>query len=83
MDFYGKGYITEEDFLNSIVITRIPYSKDDVQEFFRQFNIFSSKAARGATPLSDMNYRSVDRNSNKNHNNNVGNYIQDGGMNFD
>ena len=30
MDFYGKGFITEEDFLNSIVITRIPYSKEDV-----------------------------------------------------
>jgi len=43
MDFYGRGYITEEDFLNSIVIQRIPFSKDDVKEFFKQFNVFSVK----------------------------------------
>lgn len=62
MDFYGRGYITEEDFLNSIVISRIPFAKEDVQEFFKQFNIFSSKgAARSATPMSDLNSRSVDR----------------------
>ena len=44
MDFYGRGYITEEDFLQSIVMQRIPFSKEDVKEFFRQFNLFSSKA---------------------------------------
>ena len=42
MDFTGKGYITEEDFLNSLIMTRIPYSKEDVKEFFKQFNLFSS-----------------------------------------
>jgi len=43
MDFYGRGYITEEDFLNCIIMTRIPYSKEDVKEFFKQFNMFSTK----------------------------------------
>ena len=43
MDFYGRGYITEEDFLNSIVLQRIPYSREDVKEFFRQFNMFTIK----------------------------------------
>ena len=35
MDFTGIGYICEDDFLKSLVITRIPFSKDDVKEFFR------------------------------------------------
>ena len=35
MDFSGRGFITEEDFLASIVMNRIPYTKDDVQEFFK------------------------------------------------
>lgn len=42
MDFYGRGYITEEDFLNSIVITRISFSSEDVKEFLKQFNLFHS-----------------------------------------
>jgi hypothetical protein len=40
MDFTGKGHITEEDFLNSLIITRIPYSKEDVKEFLKQLNLF-------------------------------------------
>ena len=35
MDFTGKGYITEEDFLNSLIISRIPSSKEDVKEFLK------------------------------------------------
>jgi hypothetical protein len=40
MDFYGRGYITEDDFLNSIVMSRIQFSRDDVKECFKQFNMF-------------------------------------------
>ena len=36
MDFTGKGYITEDDFLNSFVINRIPFSREDVREYFKQ-----------------------------------------------
>lgn len=43
MDFYGRGYITEEDFLKSIVLTRIPFSKEDVKEMFHHMNFFSLK----------------------------------------
>jgi hypothetical protein len=35
MDFYGRGYITEEDFLGCIVMQRIPFTKEDVKDFFR------------------------------------------------
>jgi hypothetical protein len=35
MDFYGRGYITEEDFLSSSVVQRIPFTREDVKEFFR------------------------------------------------
>ena len=43
MDFTGKGFINSEDFLSSLICTRIPYSKEDVIEFFRQQNLFSSE----------------------------------------
>ncbi len=55
MDFYGRGYITEEDFLSSSVVQRIPFTRDDVKEFFRQYNVFTyiptvSTNADGSTP---------------------------------
>ena len=40
MDFSGRGYMTEEDVLSSIVMSRISFSKDDVKECFKQFNMF-------------------------------------------
>lgn len=40
MDFYGRGYITEEDFLGSIAMKRIPFSRDEVREYFKQNNMF-------------------------------------------
>jgi hypothetical protein len=42
LDFYGRGYITEEDFLVSIVTSRIDFSKEDVKECLRQFNMFKN-----------------------------------------
>jgi hypothetical protein len=35
MDFYGRGYITDEDIISNIVMSRIPYSKEDVRECFK------------------------------------------------
>ena len=35
MDFTGRGYITEEDFICNLVVKRIPFSKDDVKEYFK------------------------------------------------
>ena len=43
MDFHGRGYITEEDFLCCIVMKRIPFSREEVKDFFKQFNLFTSK----------------------------------------
>lgn len=42
MDFYGRGYITEDDFLNCIVMSRIPFTKEEVKDMFKQINIFAS-----------------------------------------
>jgi hypothetical protein len=42
MDFTGRGYITEEDFVASLVMKRIKYSCDDVKEYFKQENLFCS-----------------------------------------
>ena len=36
MDFSGRGYITEEDFLGSLIMKRIKFSTDDVREYFKQ-----------------------------------------------
>lgn len=35
MDFTGRGYITEVDFLGSLVMKRIKYTMDDVKEYFK------------------------------------------------
>jgi hypothetical protein len=62
MDFTGKGYIMEDDFLNSLVITRVPYTKDDVKLFFKQSNLFSNTGPKkedkkgSATPANGMNF---------------------------
>lgn len=44
MDFTGRGFITEQDFLGSIVVTRLQAAKlfgpEDIQEYFRQYNLF-------------------------------------------
>jgi hypothetical protein len=41
MDFSGLGYITVESLLNSIVIRdRVPFSRDQVMMFFKEFNLF-------------------------------------------
>ena len=43
MDYTGRGFISQDDFLSSMVCTRIPYSREDLIEFFKQNNLFSSE----------------------------------------
>lgn len=40
IDFQGRAFIKEEDFLNSLVFNRVPYSKEDIIQFLRLFNLF-------------------------------------------
>ena len=35
MDFTGRGYITEDDFMSALVIKRIPFTPEDVREYFK------------------------------------------------
>ena len=47
MDFQGRGYITEEDFINSIIMQRIaPFTVEDVRSYFQHANLFSEKAVQ-------------------------------------
>ena len=41
LDFYGRGYITDQDFLSSIILKRIPFTTDEVFDFFKHSNLFS------------------------------------------
>ena len=40
MDFTGIGYITESDFLKSMVISRVPFTVDELKDFLFLSNIF-------------------------------------------
>jgi hypothetical protein len=46
MDFTGRGFIQEDDFLSSIAVSRILTAKsfnlDDIREFFKHENLFYS-----------------------------------------
>lgn len=46
MDFSGRGFILQEDFLDSVVLQRLQtaktFTKEDVEEFIRQNNLFPS-----------------------------------------
>ena len=44
MDFNGKGYIQEEDFFKTLLCYRLPFSKDELHNFFREEKIFKHKA---------------------------------------
>ena len=34
MDFNGRGIIHEEDFFKTLLIYRLPFSKEEISEFF-------------------------------------------------
>lgn len=42
LDHKGLGYITEEDILNSPIMARLGYSKEDASHCFKMFNIFNN-----------------------------------------
>jgi hypothetical protein len=47
MDFTGKGYIDESAFLENLVITRIPFAREEVVMYIRQNNLFSPAIDNG------------------------------------
>jgi len=40
MDYTGKGKVTEEDFFWTLVIYKLPFSKDEIKEYFIWENVF-------------------------------------------
>jgi hypothetical protein len=45
LDFSGLGYISEQAFLECKVVQhRIPYSKEEIQMFFREYNLYNSSS---------------------------------------
>jgi hypothetical protein len=43
LDFTGLGYITENDFMNSIIVKdRIPFTSDQIKVFFQENNLFTA-----------------------------------------
>ena len=43
MDFNGKGVVTEEDFFKTLLIYRLPYSRDEISDFFRKEGLFAQR----------------------------------------
>ena len=42
LDFTGLGYITKNDFMNSIIVKdRIPFSSEQIEIFFQEYNLFT------------------------------------------
>jgi len=42
LDFTGLGYITENDFMSSIIVKdRIPFTPDQIKVFFQENNLFT------------------------------------------
>lgn len=40
MDYTGKGRVKEEDFFWTLVIYKLPFSKEEIQEYFIWENVF-------------------------------------------
>lgn len=44
LDLQGQGYITENQFLSTIIVKdRVPFTKEQIQLYFNEFNIFPAK----------------------------------------
>jgi hypothetical protein len=43
MDFGGKGIVYEEDFFKTLLIYRLPFSSEEISEFFKQEKIFKQR----------------------------------------
>lgn len=47
MDFNGSGIITEENFLKSLLIYKLPFTVDEMKEFFRKEKFFKTRGESG------------------------------------
>lgn len=43
LDFQGVGSITEDDFLNSMIISKVPFSLEELKDFFYLTNMFKGR----------------------------------------
>lgn len=44
MDFNGKGTVYEQDFFKTLLIYRLPFTQDEIAEYFKKEKIFTSRA---------------------------------------
>lgn len=60
MDFHGKGYIVETDILQTPIMHRIRYSREDVQLCFKMLNLFNNvsvvSAVKDGVPPNGMSF---------------------------
>jgi hypothetical protein len=40
MDFNGKGIVYEADFFKTLICYRLPFTKDEIQEYFAKEKLF-------------------------------------------
>lgn len=43
MDFNGKGVVYEQDFFKTLLIYRLPFSHEELSEFFEKERIFKQR----------------------------------------
>lgn len=48
IDFSGKGFVTEEEFFNTLLIYKLKYSKEEIKEYFDRENAFKRKVKADA-----------------------------------
>ena len=46
MDFNGKGYVEEEDFFNTLFVHKLPFSRDEIHQFFVKEKLFTMQNGR-------------------------------------
>ena len=60
LDFTGKGYILDSDILGSPIMSRLKYSKSDVQFCFQMLNLFNNvsmvSALKDGVPPDGMSF---------------------------
>lgn len=43
MDFSGKGQVYEQDFFKTLLIYRLPFSHEEIADFFKEERFFSQR----------------------------------------
>ncbi len=56
MDFTGIGHISEEAFLDSKTVAKLPFTSDQIKVFFREYNLFNSSSAHLTFDLFKKNF---------------------------